>query len=581
MREDCIFWAQRRRRPVAPAEAEAREDGVSEGRSLETGGGADKRSFCRVEPWPGCTSRVQLEASIFQSFFFKICKDGLCGLVWAANGPVVEVVGRHVHRTVADSVEEFPRCRPVVPLFSSGFSLVRTRRSCRASRTGHTTWLNRAQLDGRRARNMTCRSGWTRSPSPWSDGILIRRCCGTKTIMVSQPLGFPNPNCAGGRYSVMSSETLPARLSLWDVDESLLRPPVGEGHLSFSTPPKRHWRSRRQGGWACRGVGSFDGLGGGLLRSCRFSAVPPDLDPEPWFAPHTPQTLSQRQQQQQVRLHNPSFRQQSPQWESRPPEPKPHLGSRTASRVSTLRTIGRSSGGDLGHEEPRHGLYPLDRSPRPVSLLHARLFHYTVTHKTYTTPWSLLSYIFVHSHLPPPKSAARGRDRSTPWTASSEAETSSLSRSWSRIAQLPIHASACLSQWTSGTPSLQGGQVAEWVPIISSASGAHIEMHYQVPLPPAFHQDSSDTLTRSSRLPGTHRLDGRKRGAPYWEKLDSRCILAVLVWTRYWPDARVTFCLWAHSHKACQFIVQTRVELAEIVYHTRAAHLLSGTMSST
>ena len=42
-------------------------------------------------------------------------------------------------------------------------------------------------------------------------------------------------------------------------------------------------------------------------------------------------------------------------------------------------------------------------------------------------------------------------------------------------------ASAFLNHWTCGTLSMQGGQIAEWVPIISSAVGVHVELLDQAP----------------------------------------------------------------------------------------------------
>ena len=47
--------------------------------------------------------------------------------------------------------------------------------------------------------------------------------------------------------------------------------------------------------------------------------------------------------------------------------------------------------------------------------------------------------------------------------------------------QWRVHASVFLNRWTSGTLSLEGGQIAEWVPIISSAVGVHMELLDQAP----------------------------------------------------------------------------------------------------
>ena len=118
--------------------------------------------------------------------------------------------------------------------------------------------------------------------------------------------------------------------------------------------------------------------------------------------------------------------------------------------------------------------------------------------------------------------------------------------------QKRMHASAFLNHWTSGTLSLQDGQLSEWIPIISSAVGVHMEMLDQTPLLPTFYQDSLGTLTRSCPpwlspvlhtpvVPGSfarivqvtsrlstprntihpRRLDGRKRPCvPYRGKLE-------------------------------------------------------------
>ena len=47
---------------------------------------------------------------------------------------------------------------------------------------------------------------------------------------------------------------------------------------------------------------------------------------------------------------------------------------------------------------------------------------------------------------------------------------------YSSLGQWRIHASAFLNCWTSGTSSLQDGQIAEWVPILTFAVAVHMEL---------------------------------------------------------------------------------------------------------
>ena len=58
-----------------------------------------------------------------------------------------------------------------------------------------------------------------------------------------------------------------------------------------------------------------------------------------------------------------------------------------------------------------------------------------------------------------------------------------------------IHASFFVSHWTSGTLSLQSGQITKWIRIISSV-GAPVEMVDQSPSSTASHQDGHYALTR-------------------------------------------------------------------------------------
>ena len=84
-----------------------------------------------------------------------------------------------------------------------------------------------------------------------------------------------------------------------------------------------------------------------------------------------------------------------------------------------------------------------------------------------------------------------------------------------------------LNHWSNGAPSLQGGQIPEWVPIISSVVGVHMELLDQTQLLPTLCQDNHVTLTRpcptgldpvsEAFTPSTlRRLETTPR--PFWEK---------------------------------------------------------------
>ena len=60
-----------------------------------------------------------------------------------------------------------------------------------------------------------------------------------------------------------------------------------------------------------------------------------------------------------------------------------------------------------------------------------------------------------------------------------------------------IHVAAFLIHWTSGTLPLQGGQIAEWIPTISSSAGVHMKMLEEAPPMLALHQLDCDALTQS------------------------------------------------------------------------------------
>ena len=79
----------------------------------------------------------------------------------------------------------------------------------------------------------------------------------------------------------------------------------------------------------------------------------------------------------------------------------------------------------------------------------------------------------LRSHTPPP---SRSHIR-VPWSGPID----NLDRS------VPHDASAFLSHWTSGTLLLQGGQIAVWIPTISSAVEVHMEMFHQAPQLPGLH----------------------------------------------------------------------------------------------
>ena len=54
-----------------------------------------------------------------------------------------------------------------------------------------------------------------------------------------------------------------------------------------------------------------------------------------------------------------------------------------------------------------------------------------------------------------------------------------------------------VNRWMCGTLSLQGRQITEWVPMMSSAVGVHMESLDQAPPLPPYYEDSFDTLTHS------------------------------------------------------------------------------------
>ena len=111
-----------------------------------------------------------METSVVQSSM-EACEEGLCGIVGAADGGVLEVKGRHVQRAVDGFSMSSFFCNG--PIEAEGkeqgtqestslllrYSLVRTGRSCRSSGKGHSTWRNQAEFVGPHAGSMTCRSG--------------------------------------------------------------------------------------------------------------------------------------------------------------------------------------------------------------------------------------------------------------------------------------------------------------------------------------------------------------------------------------------------------------------------------------
>ena len=114
------------------------------------------------------------------------------------------------------------------------------------------------------------------------------------------------------------------------------------------------------------------------------------------------------------------------------------------------------------------------------------LLSHTTCHTTCTTPWSLLSC----GHASDPTCLHRG-------LVPLRAQKASSHFQWR------IHASAFLGHWTSSTLSLQGGQIAEWIPIISSAVRKYIYIYMEmfdqtlsVPVSvPALYQDDDGAWT--------------------------------------------------------------------------------------
>ena len=60
-----------------------------------------------------------------------------------------------------------------------------------------------------------------------------------------------------------------------------------------------------------------------------------------------------------------------------------------------------------------------------------------------------------------------------------------------------IHDFAFLMHWMSGTLPLHGGQITEWIPIISSALGVHMEMLDHAPTLPHAHQEGHHVPSRT------------------------------------------------------------------------------------
>ena len=104
---------------------------------------------------------------------------------------------------------------PIVLLLCSGFSQVRTSRSCRWCCTSRSTSPRRVRLVGLLADSKTCRSGWTpssksmvkrHSPSP----LLWHR---SRRLMEWTMASQPNPTVTGGGYVSLPWALWPARPS--------------------------------------------------------------------------------------------------------------------------------------------------------------------------------------------------------------------------------------------------------------------------------------------------------------------------------------------------------------------------------
>ena len=86
-----------------------------------------------------------------------------------------------------------------------------------------------------------------------------------------------------------------------------------------------------------------------------------------------------------------------------------------------------------------------------------------------------------------------------------------------------IHDFAFLMHWMSGTLPLHGGQITEWIPIISSALGVHMEMLDHAPTLPHAHQEGHHVPSRTCLV----RLLFRDHGVPSVQDTFRFCSLRI------------------------------------------------------
>ena len=182
--------------------------------------------------------------------------------------------------------------------------------------------------------------------------------------------------------------------------------------------------------------------------------------------------LEQHQQQRRTRFHVPSSRRErsssassphcdshdcpsrSPSWD-RAPHP-----SQTRTWTSSPLVL-RSSIFPSNHCQPFYD----SRPPLPPSPPHTHHLHHTMV------PLVLRLCSWSHMLLRlQATSVFRFDPRSKVWSSSPRRVRCSSLGQWR------THASAFLNCWTCGTSSLQDGQIAEWVPILTFAVGVHMEL---------------------------------------------------------------------------------------------------------
>ena len=132
-----IFWSLRRQKSRGPKAARRRVKHLSYRNfhpiGASSGRMSGRRGLARMYSHFAGSSRRPQSSSL------EAGEEGLCGFVETADGPVVEVEGCHVQQTVDGSFRNGSVEAKGELLFYSVFSPDRTGRSCRSSRTRHST----------------------------------------------------------------------------------------------------------------------------------------------------------------------------------------------------------------------------------------------------------------------------------------------------------------------------------------------------------------------------------------------------------------------------------------------------------